>query len=95
MWQFDPDDSQGGSDLLEPQLVCEHKVPSEVTELRFLDPQRVVGSFSNGCVALFMYQARVKVRVCVCVVNLSWETMFAFMYNGCREDIHCTIFHFQ
>ena len=66
VWHFDPDDHPAtAADLLEPQLVCELEVNSEVTDLRFLDTQRVVASLSNGCVALFVYQAMLKVCVCV------------------------------
>ncbi len=45
----------------EPQLICETEVPSDVTNLSFLDERRLVASFSNGCVALFKYQSMRKV----------------------------------
>ncbi len=45
----------------EPQLVCEAMVPSDVTDMSFLDERRLVASFSNGCVALFKYQTLRKV----------------------------------
>ena len=62
IWEYSPDDSPHSDGSTEPQLICECEVQSDVTDLRFLDEQRVVGSFSNGCVVLFRYQAARKVR---------------------------------
>ena len=59
VWQFAEDEA---AELAEPQLVCECEVPSDLMDLKFLDEQRVVGSFSNGCVAVFRYKNMVKVR---------------------------------
>ena len=64
---------------MEPQLVCECEVPSSVMDLRFLDEQRVVGSFSNGCVAVFKYKNMLKVYIAVytCVVIRPCPTLHA------------------
>ena len=58
IWQFIEDES---AELVEPELVCECEVASNVMDLIFLDEQRVVASFSNGCVALFRYRSMQKV----------------------------------
>ena len=58
IWQFSEDES---AELVEPELVCECEVDSDVMDLRFLDEQRVVASFSNGCVTLFRYRSIHKV----------------------------------
>ena len=42
--------------IVEPELVCAHEVESDVTDLLFLDEERITASFSNGCVALLKYK---------------------------------------
>ncbi len=56
LWEYRHTESSN-----EPQLICEATVPSDVTDLSFLDERRLVASFSNGCVALFKYQRMRKV----------------------------------
>lgn len=50
---------------MEPEFLCEQEMAADTTDLRFLDEERIVGSFSNGCVSLFRYSAAMQVDVFV------------------------------
>ena len=76
VWEFVADET---AELVEPQLVCECEVPSDVTDLRFLDEQRIVGSFSNGCVAMFKYKNIMK--VCTLLESLSLSLSLSLSHN--------------
>lgn len=86
MWQFTEDET---AELTEPQLVCECESSSSVMDLRFLDEQNVVGSFSNGCVAIFRYKSMMKVGVYVYLeITVS---MLGLCTNHCSATRCCVV----
>ena len=69
IWRYSSEVSPGDPDslpsLMEPEFLCEQEMAADTTDLRFLDEERIVGSFSNGCVSLFRYSAAMQVDVFV------------------------------
>ena len=59
--EVSPGDPTSSPSLTEPVLLCEREIAADTTDLKFLDEERIVGSFSNGCVSLFRYSAAMQV----------------------------------
>ena len=63
IWRYSSEVSrdEAPSSLVEPVFLCEQEMAADTTDLRFLDEERIFGSFSNGCVMLFRFQAAMQV----------------------------------
>ena len=63
IWRYSSEVSrdEAPSSLVEPVFLCEQEMAADTTDLRFLDEERIFGSFSNGCVMLFRFRAAMQV----------------------------------